>query len=150
MRLTLWTVLVVLAVTGSFVVQSDKGDKALEQKIRDFEQEEVAALLRDDLAAVRSHWAEDYTVNNPFNRVVKASEGPINAGALRYSSFVREIESVQIHGDTVIVMGRETVTPKGSSPDAGKTIHRRFTNIWMDRGGRWLLTARHASVVCQN
>ena len=150
MRLIRWAAIVVLTVTGSVVGQSAKGDKALEQKIRDFEQEEVAALLRNDLAAVRAHWAEDYTVNNPFNRVVKASEGPINAGALTYSSFVREIESVQIHGGTVIVMGRETVVPKGSSPDSGKTIHRRFTNIWLKRNGRWLLTARHASVVCQN
>lgn len=140
----------VLTVAGSVAGQSAKGDKALEQKIRGFEQGEVDALLRDDLVAVRAHWAEDYTVNNPFNRVVKASEGPINAGSLTYSSFVREIESVQIYSGTVIVMGRETVVPKGNSPDAGKTIHRRFTNIWMRRNGRWLLTARHASVVCGN
>jgi hypothetical protein len=32
----------------------------------------------------------------------------------------REPESIQVHGDTVIVMGRETVVPKGNSPDAGK------------------------------
>lgn len=150
MKLILSVVIVVLTVLSSVVGQSAKGDKVLEQKIRDLEKEEVAALLRDDLAAVRAHWAEDYTVNNPFNRVVKASEGPINAGTLTYSSFVREIESVQIHGGTVIVMGRETVVPKGSSPDTGKTIHRRYTNIWMKRNSRWLLTARHASVVCQN
>lgn len=150
MKLILSAALVVLAVLGSVVGQNAKGDKALEQKIRDLEQQEIAALLRDDLTAVRAHWAEDYTVNNPFNRVVKAGEGPINAGTLTYSSFVREIESVQIHGGTVIVMGRETVVPKGSSPDAGKTIHRRYTNIWMKRNSRWLLTARHASVVCQN
>jgi hypothetical protein len=53
-----------------------------------------------------------------------------------YSSFVREIESVQVHGDTAIVMGQETVAPKDSSPDAGKTIHRRSTNIWMKRKGK--------------
>ena len=53
-----------------------------------------------------------------------------------------------VHGDTVIVMGHETVVPKGNSPDAGKTIHRRYTNIWMKRDGRWRLVARHASVIC--
>jgi Domain of unknown function (DUF4440) len=112
MKLILSVAIIVLTVLVSVVGQSAKDNKVLELKIRDFEQEEVAALLRNDLAAVRAHWAEDYTVNNPFNRVVKASEGPINAGTLTYSSFVREIESVQIHGGTVIVMGRETVVPR--------------------------------------
>ena len=93
-------------------------------------------------------WAADFTVNNPFNEVVKPSAGPIRTGALTYVSFVRKIESMQIHGDTVIVMGRETVVPKGNSPDAGKTIHRRYTNILMQRAGQWQLTARHANVIC--
>lgn len=148
MRFILFAIVVTLTVAGSVLGQSAKQNSALEQTIRKLEQEEVDALLRGDLAALQAHWAEDYTVNNPFNQVVKASRGPIRAGTLTYSSFVREIESVLIHGNTVIVMGRETVVPKGSSPDAGKTIRRRFTNVWMKRKGKWLLTARHASVIC--
>jgi len=73
----------------------------------------------------------------------------IRTGAVTYSSFVREAETVLVHGDTVIVMGRETVVPKGESPGAGQTINRRYTNIWMKREGRWRLVARHASVICQ-
>jgi ketosteroid isomerase-like protein len=149
MRFILFAIVITLTVAGSVLGQSAKPNRALEQTIRKLEQEEVDALLRDDLAAVQSHWAEDYTVNNPFNQVVKASRGPIRAGTLTYSSFVREIESVLIHGNTVIVMGRETVVPKGTSPDSGKTINRRYTNIWMKRKGKWLLTARHANVICQ-
>jgi hypothetical protein len=45
-------------------------------------------------------------------------------------------------------MGRETVVPKGNSPNAGNTINRRYTNIWMKRSGKWRLIARHASVIC--
>jgi ketosteroid isomerase-like protein len=149
MRFILFAIVITLTVAGSVLGQSAKPNRALEQTIRKLEQEEVDALLRDDLAAVQSHWAEDYTVNNPFNQVVKASRGPIRAGTLTYSSFVREIESVLIHGNTVIVMGRETVVPKGTSPDSGKPINRRYTNIWMKRKGKWLLTARHANVICQ-
>ncbi len=96
------------------------------------------------------NWARDYTVNNPFNQVVNASQGPIRAGFLTYSSFIREVERVLIHGKTVIVMGKETVAPSGTSADAGRTINRRFTNVWMQENGKWLLTARHASVICQN
>jgi ketosteroid isomerase-like protein len=92
-------------------------------------------------------WTKDFKVNKPFNEVDKADR--IRSGAVTYSSFVRETESVLVHGDTVIVMGRETVVPKGSSPHAGKTINRRCTNIWMKRDGRWRLVARHASVICR-
>lgn len=148
MKFILFAMVVSLTVAGSVLGQSVKQNSALEQTIRKLEQEEIDALLRGDLAAVQAHWAEDYTVNNPFNQVVKASRGPIRAGTLTYSSFVREIESVLIHGNTVIVMGRETVVPKDSSPDAGKTIRRRYTNVWMKEKGKWLLTARHASVIC--
>lgn len=150
MKLFLLAAALTFAVSGSVSGQSGKPLTALEQAIRKLEQAQVDALLRGDVAAMRSNWAKDYVVNNPFNEAVDASKGPIQAGTLTYASFIRELERVLIHGNTVIVMGRETVVPKGTSADAGKTIHRRFTNIWMKRNGKWLLTARHASVICQN
>ena len=130
------------------LAQSSRADSKVQDQIRALEQAEVAALLRNDIPAMQRNWATDYVVNNPFNVVVDASKGPIRAGTLTYSSFKREIERVLIRGNTVIVMGSETVVPSGKSADAGKTIHRRFTNVWMKKGGRWLLTARHANVVC--
>jgi len=141
--------IVIFAV--SFVSgQNTKQNHKLEQEIRKLEQGQVDALMRNDLAAMKANWAKDYVVNNPFNEAVDASKGPIQAGTLTYSSFVREVERVLIRGNTVIVMGRETVVPKGTSPDAGKTINRRFTDVWMKQNGKWLMTARQASVVCQN
>lgn len=148
MKLPLLATIVSFAVAGSALGQSPEGNDAIEREIRTLDRKEADAVLRADFSTVEQLWAEDFTVNNPFNEVVKASKGPIRTGTLTYISFVREIESVQIHGDTVVVMGRETVVPKDDSPDAGKTIHRRYTNIWMKRKGRWLLTARHANVVC--
>jgi len=149
-KLFLLAIFITFAATGLVSGQSAKQNAALEQKIRLLEQAEVDALLRNDLTAMAKLWAEDYTVNNPRNEVVKASEGPIRAGIRLYSSFVREIEKVLFRGKIVIVMGRETVVPKGDAPDAGQTINRRFTNIWMKKNGKWLLTARHANVICQN
>jgi hypothetical protein len=122
---------------------------ALEQEIRHREQAQVDALLRHDIAAMKRNWAADYVVNNPFNEVVEASKGRIQSGARTYSSFVRDIERVLIHENTVIVMGQETVVPSGTASDAGKTVVRRFTNVWMMREGQWLLTARQATVICK-
>jgi ketosteroid isomerase-like protein len=149
MRITGKVVLIWTILLGTSAGGAQPTATRVEEHIRRLEQEEVAALLQNDMAGVRRNWASDYVVNNPFNVVVDASKGPIQAGTLTYSSFVREVERVLVHGNTVIVMGRETVVPSGTSPDAGKTIHRRYTNVWMKRGGRWLLTARHANVVCE-
>jgi len=150
MRVIVLTIVVTFILTGSVSGQNAKKSNALEQQIRKLEQAQVDALLRNDIAAMKRNWAKDYVVNNPFNEAVDAHKGPIQAGTLTYSSFVREIERVLIHGNTIIVMGRETVVPKGTSPDAGKTINRRFTNIWMKRNGKWLLTGRQASVICRS
>jgi ketosteroid isomerase-like protein len=127
--------------------QSVKQNAAIEQEIRKLELAHADAILRGDLVALDKLWTEDFIVNNPYNEIDKADR--IRTGAVTYSSFVRVPESVVIHGDTVIVMGREIVVPKGNSPDAGNTINRRYTNIWMKREAKWRLVARHASVICQ-
>ena len=146
---------ILLLILFSFLVnnlygQNDSQNVSVEQEIRKLEQGQVDALLRNDVDEMQTHWSKDYTVNNPRNTVGKASEGPIRAGTRTYSSFLREIESIIIHGETVIVMGSETVVPNDNSPETGKTIHRSFTNIWMNENGNWLLVARQASVICEN
>ena len=138
---------VVTVLTGSASAQSPKRQATVEQEIRRLDLAHADAVLRGDQAAMNKLWTEDFIVNNPFNEIDKADR--IRTGAVTYSSFARVPESVVIHGETAIVMGREAVVPKGTSPDAGKTINRRYTNIWMKREGRWRLVARHASVICR-
>jgi ketosteroid isomerase-like protein len=133
---------------GPAVGQDAGGNASIERMVRELDGQEADAVLRGDFTVVERLWAPDLVVNNPFGQVVEGNRGPIRTGALTYSSFVREIESVQVHGNTVIVMGHETVVPKDDSPDAGRTIHRRYTNVWMSRDGEWRLTARHANVIC--
>jgi ketosteroid isomerase-like protein len=145
MRLILLALVVAMA-PGLVSAQSAKQKVVIEQEIRRLDVAHADAVLRGDSAALDKLWTEDFTVNNPFNEIDRADR--IRTGAVTYSSFVREPEAVLIHGETVIVMGRETVVPKGTSPDAGKTINRRYTNIWMKRAGKWRLVARHASVIC--
>jgi ketosteroid isomerase-like protein len=133
----------------SLAVATDQGrDAAVEATVRRLDLAEAEAVLRADFDTVEKLWAQDMTVNNPFNQVVLSRSGRVRTGAITYASFVRSIESVQIHGDTVITMGNEVVVPSGKSAGAGTTIRRRYTNIWMKRGGQWLLTARHANVIC--
>jgi ketosteroid isomerase-like protein len=152
MKLLLLTIITWIAI-GSALGQSLKQDKALEQTIRNLEATENDAILRNDIAALEKLWAEDFTVNNPQSQISRGRKevlDRVRSGLIKYSSFVREIESIGLYGDTAIVMGSEVVTPIGNTPRAGQTIHRRYTDIWIKRKGKWLLTARHANVICQN
>ena len=133
--------------------QSTNPNYAVEKEIRRLDRAEAEGLLRKDVAALESILAEDFTVNNPRNSVSRG-RGEVVAlirnGTIDYSSFNREIEAMLFHGDTVIVMGSETITPVGKAPFAGQTIRRRFTHFWMKRKGEWRLTARHANVICRD
>ena len=146
--------LTVISFATPVLVSAQKADRndALEQEIRRLEAADADAVLQNDMKAAEKLWADDNVVNAPNNQLVRGKKAIVelkNSG-VKYSSFIRDIESIVIHGDTVIVMGRETVVPMSNPPDTGKTVRRRFTNIWMKRGGKWQLTARQASVVCQN
>jgi ketosteroid isomerase-like protein len=44
-------------------------------------------------------------------------------------------------------MGEEVAMPHDSAPHAGKTVRRRFTDVWRQDGdGSWRLTIRHATI----
>lgn len=136
-----------MTLSGVVFAQDAAKLNGLEQEIRRLDQMEAEAVLHADYARLDQLWAKDFTVNSPFNEVSTGTRGRVRTGAIAYSSFIREIEAVLLRGDTVIVMGHETVVPKAPSPDSGRTLHRRYTNIWMKRDGAWRMAARHANVI---
>ena len=126
--------------------QSNKVKRTIEMEVRKLDSLHAAAVLSGNLNEMDKYWTEDFMVTNPFNEIDRADR--IRNGTVTYASFQRICEAVQIHKNTAILMGKEIVVPKGKSPDAGKTINRRYTNIWMKMNGQWTLVARHASVIC--
>jgi ketosteroid isomerase-like protein len=124
----------------------------LEQTIRKLDAEAASAILNKDIAVLEKLWAPDYTVNSPSNSIYDGRAVVLELvknGTIDYTSVDREIEKMLFHGDTVITMGSETIKPVGKARSAGQTVRRRYTHFWMKRDGKWLLTARHANVICQ-
>ena len=139
----------ILCPTFILAQNSKKPKDTLEQKIRKLDIAQADAILRKDFQALDNLCAEDFTTNNPRGEISKGNEAVkelIRSGVINYASFVREIELVLIYEKTVVTMGHETIVPNENSPQAGQTVRRRYTNIWMKRNGKWLLTARHASI----
>jgi hypothetical protein len=109
-----------------------------------------ASIIHDDHATFAASLADDLAVNNPLNRV--AARGIVEqlnaAGHISYSSYERRIEYAGLRGDMVLLMGEEIVTPKGTTnPWSGRNVRRRFTDMWKQEDGRWVLTARQATVI---
>ena len=44
-------------------------------------------------------------------------------------------------------MGHDIVKPLGGMANAGKTVTRRYTDIWMQDENTWRLTARQATII---
>ena len=145
---------VLFALCPAFIfAQSSKSrNETVEQAIRKLDLLEAEAILKKDFRALDELAGEDFTTNSPRNEIVKGKEALkelIRKGVVDYASFAREIETVLIHEKTVITMGRETIVMSEKSPQKGQTIKRRYTNVWMKRKGKWLLTARHANIICE-
>jgi len=125
----------------------------LKVEIRRLELAHADAILNGDAAALDSLMDDDITVNHPTNRIVKEKKellDLIQQGIIRYTAFKRYPELFLFFKDMVVVMGNEIVVPAKGAPNAGKTLQRRYTNIWMKRDGKWRLTVRHANNVCSN
>jgi len=116
-----------------------------EEEIRAREEEARAAFLKADLKALDEMWTDGFVVNSPLETVTTKQQvlEALRAGRIRHSASEIEIEHMSRQGDIVIVMGRDTVV----DPPDGLTSHRRYTDIWRLEGGKWMVIARHATVV---
>jgi hypothetical protein len=121
----------------------------IENEIRAMEKAEAAAVLAHDTTTIESIWADDFTVNTPYNRVGTGTKGgPIN---LHYERLDRNIEKLSVYSDRLVMtMGNEVIRRKPPMTLAGQTLTRRFTHVWMKRNGKWQLAIRHANFVCSD
>jgi ketosteroid isomerase-like protein len=120
-----------------------------EAEIRRIENAEREAILHADTVALLRLMSPKIVVHNPENKIVGLREiiNRVKEGMIDYETFDRLIEKVTFSNNTAIVMGKETIKPKGSTKNAGKTVTRRFTNIWLKEGDRWWLIARQSTIV---
>ena len=123
----------------------------VEEEIRRLNDEEVRALLGNDVKAMARLWSDDFVVTNPLNRFVTKQQvlDMVASGMLAFTSYERSIEYVRVYESFVVVAGSETVVWAGTMPNAGQTSPLRFTAVWKREGGHWREVARHANIVIQ-
>lgn len=122
-----------------------------EAEIRNLEETERRAVLKNDTIMLGKIWDKDLIINSLFNRVLLTtsnSDGRPVIIPLSYSSFTRELEEVLVKGDIVICMGHEVFVVAGEDNNGGEGFKQRYTNIWMKQNGTWKLIARHINLIC--
>jgi ketosteroid isomerase-like protein len=147
MKTTLHFWLLTLLLGGAY--ETAAAQQAAITEITRLEKREALAVTKGDTTTLQHLWSPDYVVNNPDGRIVTVPQIMhfIRSGKIDYTSFERIIERITISGEVAVAMGREVVQPEKKTTNAGKTVTRRYTNVWVRRAGNWQLVARQATNV---
>jgi hypothetical protein len=138
---------VLLVASGAVSGQNPTGGDAIKE-IRALEERERLSVLERNVAEVEALRDPAFAANTPDNSVTIGSQRGIErvrAGALDYERFDRSIEHIEVDGDVAVAMGAEVVQSR-SGPQAGRVLHRRYTNVWLRKNGKWRLRFRHANL----
>jgi hypothetical protein len=110
---------------------------------------ELNLILTQDTLAMKKFFPEEMVVTNPFSQFIDKKKviERVRGDIIKYSTYEKTVEYFQLEGnDVAIVAGSEIVVPTSDSnrTDAGKTVNRRFTEVWTKRGQDWKKLVRHA------
>jgi hypothetical protein len=143
-------ILSILSLSLSFSTGTASAQDSREAEIRRMETLERESVLKSDsIALFDKIWSPTMVINTPANVVgtVEGTKAHFRAGGLNYLSFERTIEKITFNDNVAIVMGGEVIKPQGQQVNAGKTVSRRFTHVWLFKNDSWTLIGRQATVI---
>jgi ketosteroid isomerase-like protein len=117
--------------------------------IRALEKMEADAFAKKDTLTLMKLFSTDLLVNAPINKVMAYTDVMrlIREGRIDVGKVEKTIEKISVVDNMAIVMGKDLITAQGQMDHAGKTVTRRYTDIWIKHGDSWKLTARQATIV---
>jgi hypothetical protein len=120
-----------------------------ESTIRKLDNEQKEAYFRRDTVTLLKLFSPHVIINGFANKF-ETLQDVLNRIRQEGNDLVyydRIIEKIIFANNTAIVMGNETIKPGGIAVNAGKTVKRRFTNIWIPNKKSWQLVARQSTIV---
>ena len=126
------------------VAQQDR-----EPEIRKLEKMEGEAWVKKDSVALFKMFSPDLVINSPLNKALTMDvlKKLIRAGKVDISFSEKRIEKISFIRDMAVVMGSDIVKPRGAMENAGKTVTRQYTDIWIMDNTGWRLTVRQATII---
>src|SRR3977135_257773 len=118
---------------------------AVEQVIRQLDNERIQAQIHADATALDRIYAADFIGVGPSGTVRTKPQVILDftSGDFKFQSISTDDVQVRVYGDTAVETGLSTMIGQ----DKGKTVPRdtRFTRVWVKQQGHWRLVANHYS-----
>jgi ketosteroid isomerase-like protein len=117
------------------------------ERVTRLENERIQADLKKDKNWFADNFADDITSAN--SEGILENKAQLIARCLdpanQLVSETYDELTVRAYGDVMIVIGK--LSQKGRSNDAPYDFQRRFTDVWVNRAGRWQQVAMHTSPI---
>jgi ketosteroid isomerase-like protein len=144
-----WLLVIVLVVP---VVAQDamraEANAAAEGEVRKVEMDLAQMMVHGDWDQYSAHLMDDYAVTDR-NGVIQDKVATITV--LREREKILDLApedlKIRVYGDTAIVTGHFTLVQRRNG--RVDTFFTRQTDVFLRRGGRWMLAASHATNVAK-
>jgi hypothetical protein len=142
--------LLALAATSVGLAANPWDDDPAVQEVLELRRQGIVAMTSVGPSPESERYSSTFVANTPGSVVVTGPQmiERFARGSVSYSSVEQRLDYAGSHGaDIVVLMGEEIVVPGPSARDAGKRIHRRFTDVFRKENGEWRHDVRHANVI---
>lgn len=141
--------LVLAAVMLAFVPVLSAQMGKVEQQVLQAEKDRFAAMVKGDRSALEKLLADDltYTHSTALLETKEQFIKSVTSGNIDYVSIVpsESDAKVRVNGNTAIVNGVAAVNVIDTGKD--RKIRIRYTTVYTNRGGAWLLQAWQSTVI---
>ena len=147
---TLLAAMIALASAAALAEDKPWDEDPLVKEVLAQRERGIAALLSGHADAATQRYSTTFVANTPSNGVVSGEQMAelFASGTVSYDAIEQNIEYAGAHGpDMVVIMGEEVVVPGAGLQNAGKRVHRRFTDVFRKENGEWRHDLRHANVI---
>lgn len=135
---------------GALAANKANPESGAEDKVKRLEQQWADAAAKHDVAVFERLEAEDFISTDPAGHVAgKARDlSDLKSGNFKAESVKVADMKVQIYGNVAVVTGRTTIGggKYGTQDISGEY---RFTDVWVNHGGRWQVVASQGTPVKQ-
>lgn len=141
-----------VSLTAAFAAEAAEpwaNDPAVQQ-VLELRRKSIEAMTTTGPTPESERYSSTFVANTPGNAVVNGEQmrAAFARGGVSYVAVEQKLDYAGSHGpDMVVLMGEEVVVPGPGAQNAGKRVHRRFTDIFRKENGEWRHDVRHANVV---
>jgi len=134
-------------------MSESEGQSDAEREILRLNEELTQAAIQADIAALNQIFADDVMVTIPSGVIGKSAvmaefhqiARKVAAGEAKLESYSKEDMEARVYGETAVISYRLATAGQYE----GQEVSQRFQimDVWMKRGGRWQVVARHTATI---